>query len=92
MLFKCSLYFLEQCIYTVEVGSLHTLRLESLKLVFLKPLHKCLITNYSFDKLVRTSTLCMVQVICPTIVYRQITSLIIHCITIPVGQKFTYTK
>ena len=28
----------------------------------------------------------------PTIVYRQIISLIIHCITIPVGEKFTYTK
>ena len=28
----------------------------------------------------------------PTIVYRQIISLIIQCITIPVGQKFTYTK
>ena len=26
------------------------------------------------------------------IVYRQIISLIIHCITIPVGQRFTYTK
>ena len=26
------------------------------------------------------------------IVYRQIISLIIHCITIPVSQKFTYTK
>ena len=49
-------------------------------------------TNFSFDKLVRTSTLCMTQVIFPTIVYRQIISLIIHCITIPVGQKFTYTK
>ena len=28
----------------------------------------------------------------PTVVYRQIISLIIHCITNPVGQKFTYTK
>ena len=34
----------------------------------------------------------MTQVIFPTIVYRQIISLIIHSITIPVGQKFTYTK
>ena len=34
----------------------------------------------------------MTQVIFPTIVYRQIVSLIIHCITIPVGQTFTYTK
>jgi hypothetical protein len=34
----------------------------------------------------------MTQVIFPTIVYRQIISLIIHCVTIPVGQKFTYTK
>jgi hypothetical protein len=25
-------------------------------------------------------------------IYRQIISLIIHCITIQVGQKFTYTK
>ena len=31
----------------------------------------------------------MTQVIFPTIVYRQIVSLIIYCITIPVGQKFT---
>uniref|UniRef100_A0A674CKS3 DnaJ (Hsp40) homolog, subfamily C, member 15 n=1 Tax=Salmo trutta TaxID=8032 RepID=A0A674CKS3_SALTR len=41
---------------------------------------------------VRTSTLCMTQVISPTIVYRQIISFITYCITIPVGQKFTYTK
>ena len=34
----------------------------------------------------------MTQVIFPTIVYRQIISLIFHCITIPVGQRFTYTK
>jgi hypothetical protein len=34
----------------------------------------------------------MTQVIFPTIVYRQIISLIINCITIPDGQKFTYTK
>ena len=34
----------------------------------------------------------MTQVIFPTIVYRQIISLIIHCIEIPVGYKFTYTK
>jgi hypothetical protein len=27
-----------------------------------------------------------------TIVYRQIISFIIHCITIPVGQKCTYTN
>ena len=51
-----------------------------------------LLTNYSFGKSVRTSTLCVTQVIFPTIVYRQIISLIIHCIAIPVGQKFTYTK
>jgi hypothetical protein len=50
-----------------------------------------LFTNYSFDKSVRKITLCISQVIFPTIVYRQIISLIIHCITIPVGQ-FTYTK
>ena len=31
-------------------------------------------------------------IIFPTIVYRPIISLIIHCITIPVGQMFTYTK
>jgi hypothetical protein len=34
----------------------------------------------------------MTQVIFPTIVHRQIISVIIHCIPIPVGQKFTYTK
>jgi hypothetical protein len=51
-----------------------------------------LFSNYSFCKSVRISTLCMTQVIFPTIVYRQIISLITHCITIPVGQKFTYTK
>jgi hypothetical protein len=35
----------------------------------------------------------MTQVIIPTIVYRQIISLITHCITIPVGrQMFAYTK
>ena len=51
-----------------------------------------LLTNYSFGKSVRTSTLCMIQVVFSTIVYRQIISLIIHCITIPVGQKFKYTK
>ena len=51
-----------------------------------------LLTNYSFGKSVRTSTLCMTQVMFPTIVYRQIFSLIIHCITIPVFQKFTYNK
>ena len=34
----------------------------------------------------------MTQVISPTIVYRHIISLIIHCITIPVGQKLTYIK
>ena len=33
--------------------------------------------------------LCAWQVIFPTIVYRQMISLIIHCITIPVGQKMT---
>ena len=77
---------------TVEVGSLHTLRLESLKLVF-QPLHKFPVHKlYCFGKSVRTSTLCMTQVSFPTIVYRQIISLIIHCITIPVGQTFTYTK
>ena len=76
-----------------EVGCLHTNRLESLKHIF-QPSTNFLLTNYSFGKLVRTSTLCMTQVIFPTIVYRQIISLIIiiHCITIPVGQKFTYTK
>ena len=49
------------------------------------------LTNYSFAKLVRT-TLCMTQVILPKIGYRQIISLIINCITNPVGQKFTYTE
>jgi hypothetical protein len=51
-----------------------------------------LLTNYSFCKSVRTSTWCMTQVIFPIIVNRQIISLIIHCITIPVGQKFAYSK
>ena len=55
---------------------------------FFQPLHKFV----SFCKSVRTSTSCMTQVIFQTIVYRQIISLIIHCITTPVGQKFTYTK
>jgi hypothetical protein len=43
--------------------------LESLNLVF-QPLHK-----YSFGMSVRTSTLCMTQVIFPAIVYKQIISL-----------------
>ena len=51
-----------------------------------------LLRNYSFGKSVKTSTLCMTQAIFPTTVYRQIISLIIHCIPIPVGQTFTYTK
>jgi hypothetical protein len=34
----------------------------------------------------------MTQVIFSTIVYRQIISLIIHCITIPVGQLGKYQK
>ena len=34
----------------------------------------------------------MTQVIFPTIVDRQIISLILHCITIPMGQNITYTK
>jgi hypothetical protein len=34
----------------------------------------------------------MTQVIFPTIVYKHIISLIIHCTTVPVGYKFTYTK
>ena len=34
-------------IYTVEVRSLHTLRLESLKLVF-QPLHKCIVNKLQF--------------------------------------------
>jgi hypothetical protein len=61
---------------TVEDGSLNTLRLESLKLVF-QPLHKFLVnlqiivlaSRLAFGKSV-TSTLCMTQVIFPTIVYR----------------------
>ena len=71
--------------------SFHPLRLESLKPVC-QPLPTFLANKRSFWQTVRTSTLCMTQVIFPTIVYRQIISLIIHCITIPVGQKFTYTK
>ena len=50
-----------------------------------------LLTNYSFGRSVRTSTLCMTQVIFKQL-FREIISLIIHCITIPVGHKFTYTK
>ena len=76
--------------YIVEVKSLRTLRLESLNSYFNHSTH-FLLTNYSFGKSVRTSTLCMTQVIFPTIVYRLIVSLIIHCITIPLGQTFTYT-
>ena len=76
---------------TVEVGSLHTLRLESLKLVF-QPLLKFLVNKLYFGKSVRTFTLCMTQVIFPSIVYSQIISLIINSITIAAGQKFTYTK
>jgi hypothetical protein len=57
-------------LYTVEVGSLHTLRLESLELVFHST--NFFLTNYSFGKSVRTSTLCMTHVIFPTIVYRQL--------------------
>ena len=67
---------------TVEVRSLHTLRLESLT--------KFLLTNYSFGKAVRTSTLCMTSNYSNKCL--QIISLIIHRITIPVDQKFTYTK
>ena len=73
----------------VEVGSLHTLMLESLKLVF-QPLHKFLV-NYSFGKSVRTSTLCMTHGIFPNFFYRQIISLYLT-VSNPVGQKFTYTK
>ena len=71
--------------YTV-VGSIHTLKVGVINIF--QPLSKFLI----FGKSVRTSTLCMTQVIFPTIVYRQIISLTIHCITIPVVQTFTYTK
>ena len=60
--------------------------------LFLNHSTNFLLTNYRLGKSVRTSTLCMTQVIFPTFVYRQIISLIIHCITIPVGQKFTYTR
>ena len=34
----------------------------------------------------------MTQYIFLTIVYRQIISLVIHCVTIAVGEKVTYTK
>ena len=75
------------CMYvsTVEIGSLHTLWLESLKLIF-PPLHKisCSQTIVLISR--------FGQVIFPTVVYRQIISLIIFCITIPVGQKFTFAK
>jgi hypothetical protein len=59
----------------VEVGSLHTLRLESIN-SFLNHSTNVLLTNHSFGKSVRTSTLCMTQVIFPTTVYRHIISLI----------------
>ena len=59
-------------------------------LFFQKQAHFYVTPN--FWTLVRTSTLCMTQVIFPKIVYRQIISHIIHCITIPVGQKLTFTK
>ena len=72
---------------TVEVGSLHTLRLESIKFVFNHSTHFFLTTIVLASQL--GHLLC---VMFPIIVYRQIISLIIHCITIPVGQKFTYTK
>ena len=60
--------------------------------MFFKNSTNFLLKNYSFGKSVRKSTLSMTRVSFPTIVYRQIISLITHCITIPVGQKFTYTK
>ena len=49
-----------------------------------------LLTNYSFGKSVRTSTLGMTQFFQQ--MFTAIISLIIHCITIPVGHKCTYTK
>jgi hypothetical protein len=67
--------------HTVEVGSLHTLRWESLKLIF-QPLHKCI-----FGKSVRTSTLSMISNFSNNCLDR-----LFHCVTIPVDQKFTYTK
>ena len=76
---------------TVEVRCLQTLRLEY-KNTFFHHSTNFLLTNYSFGKSVRTSTLCMTQVIFPIIVYKLIISLIFHCIIIPVGQTFTYTK
>ena len=62
------------CLYrtswpTDEVRSLHALILESLKLIFNHSTN-FLLTNYSFGKSVRTSTLCMTHVIFPTIVDR----------------------
>jgi hypothetical protein len=45
---------------------------------------RCQANSFSLLRLKRRSF--------PTIVYRQIFSLIIHCITIPVCQKFTYTN
>ena len=75
---------------TVEVGRLHTLRLESLKLIF-QPLHKFLDNKLQFLQVGQDiyfvhdtqyfSNNCL-----------QIISLITHCITIPEGQKLTYTK
>jgi hypothetical protein len=92
LVIKCIYIYIFTHTHTVEAGSLHPLRLESLKLVF-QPLHvHVLFTNYGFGKSVRTSTVCITQVIVPTIVSRHIILLIIHCTAIPVGQKFTYTK
>jgi hypothetical protein len=78
-------------VHIVEVVSFHPLRLESLKPVC-QPLPTFLANKRSFWQTVRTFTLCMTQVIFPTIVYIGIISLIIHCITNSVGQKFTYNE
>jgi hypothetical protein len=51
-----------------------------------------LLTNYSLASRLGHLLCAWHRIIFPTIVYRQIISHIIHCITIPVGQKFTCTK
>ena len=42
-------YDLSQTASTVEIGSLHTLRLESFKLVF-QPLYKCFVNKLQFHQ------------------------------------------
>ena len=73
---------------TLEVAALYTFEVGVIKTCFSTTPTNFLLTNYSFGKSVRTSTLCMTQVI-----FQQLfTDRLIHCITTPVGQTFTYTQ